>query len=558
MVWIKVNYLNKDKNVTGNLDLNIRFGKYTLLKRLTVGGMSEIFLAKHDEENNRFIRHVVIKRILPFYNEDEHFVQMFLNEARLAALLNHENIVRIYDIGRAKGYYFISMEHLSGTTLYSILNECSKNDKQFPLGLAIKAISYACEGLNYAYNKKDFEDKPLTIIHRDISPQNLMITFDGDVKLLDFGIAKAAILGNQTKAGVLKGRLAYMSPEQFEEIEIDHRSDLFALGTVLYEVTTNIHPFIQNTEASTLKKIMDCKFEPPSMHRKGYPVDLEQIVLKALSKNPDDRYQTAAQMRDALEDFLLKGKYDTDKERFSLFMRNLFYDNFMKSNLNAVNSQQSQSLGETQSGMTGSNHEFKEQTNLTDPTIITSIEKNPKPSIIKEVALIVIIVFLGLSVYTIYQKGCIEKKFLLYKMGTLTVNSDPKDAEVYINGQKYNKLTPVHIENLVQGTQYVIKVVKNGFAAEDKTLTLKGSNLVDPLNFKLIPLAGWLEFSSFTEGCSIFIDKNEITSVITSAIQLPPGKHILKVSKVGYLTKEVNFELKAGEKKSLNIDLTAE
>ena len=219
-----------------------RFGKYTLIDRIAVGGMAEIFLARQAGPEG-FEKNIVIKRIRPHLSKEPNFVRMFLNEAKLAAQLNHPNIVQIYDLGKIGESYFIAMEYIFGRDMRRIIPKADALGIPFPMVYALKIASSVCEGLYFAHQRVDVYGQRLDIVHRDVTPENIFVSFDGTVKILDFGIAKAANQIEQTLAGELKGKLSYMSPEQCVGSQLDNRSDLFSLGTVLYEWLTGFKLF---------------------------------------------------------------------------------------------------------------------------------------------------------------------------------------------------------------------------------------------------------------------------------------------------------------------------
>ena len=213
-----------------------KFGQYILLDKVGSGGMAELFKAKKVGIEG-FERVLAIKRILPHLSSDEEFIDMFIAEAKLVALLSHKNITQVYDFGKIGQNYFIAMEYIRGKDLRGLLKRCNEKNIKFPITLAVFIAKEVASGLSYAHRQKDSMEKSLNIIHRDVSPQNILISYDGDVKVVDFGIAKAGSQ-SRTTTGVLKGKLSYMSPEQAWGKTIDHRSDIFAIGIVLYEMLT--------------------------------------------------------------------------------------------------------------------------------------------------------------------------------------------------------------------------------------------------------------------------------------------------------------------------------
>ncbi len=285
----------------------VQFGKYLLLDRINVGGMAEVFKAKAFGVEG-FERLVAVKRILPNIAEDEEFITMFIDEAKIAVQLSHANIAQIFDLGKADDAFFIALEFVQGKDLRSIFDRCKQKpvdgSTAMPLAQACFIIMKACEGLDYAHNKKDANGEELQLVHRDVSPQNILISYEGEVKLIDFGIAKAAGKASKTQQGILKGKFGYMSPEQVRGLPLDRRSDIFAVGIVLYELLTAERLFVGESDFSTLEKVRNVEILPPSTYNRRIPEELERIVLKALAKDVEDRYQNAIDLHDDLQAFM--------------------------------------------------------------------------------------------------------------------------------------------------------------------------------------------------------------------------------------------------------------
>ncbi len=302
-----------------------RLGKYQLIRRLAVGGMAEIFLARVTGIEG-FEKLVVLKRILPQYAEDARFIRMFVQEARLAATLHHVNIAQVYDIGRIAGAYFFTMEYIHGVDAREIFRKARGEARTIPLEHALGVVIHTAAGLHYAHEKAAPDGTPLGLVHRDVSPSNIVIGFDGGVKLVDFGIAKATDQRSETKTGSLKGKIAYMSPEQCNSEPLDRRSDVFALGIVLYELTTGVPAFVGGSELATLKMITEQDVYPPSSHVLEYPPALERIVLKALRRDKEARYQTAQALQNDLERFAFDHRVQVSSAGLARYVRKLFVD----------------------------------------------------------------------------------------------------------------------------------------------------------------------------------------------------------------------------------------
>ncbi len=301
-----------------------QFGKYLLLEKVAAGGMAEIYLARSGAANglNKFF---AIKRILPQYSTNDEFVAMFKEEAKVAINLNHNNVVSIYDFGVEASQFFLVMDYVEGRNLRQIINELKKTNKSFTIDQALYLIKETAAGLDHAHRCTDSTTgRPLNITHRDMSPQNIMVSFEGEVKVIDFGIAKAETDGEQTKAGTLKGKFSYMSPEQAEGQPIDPRTDVFALGIVLWELLANDRLFTGSNEAAILRKVRDCQIPPIRKINPTVPQELERIVMKALAKDRNVRYQTAANFHRDLNRFLNTQYPEFSPQDFSIFVRECF------------------------------------------------------------------------------------------------------------------------------------------------------------------------------------------------------------------------------------------
>jgi serine/threonine protein kinase len=280
------------------------FGPYQLIDRVAVGGMAEVFKAKRSGVEG-FEKVVALKRILPHLSENKEFLNMFVDEAKMVAGLSHPNIVQIFDLGRIESSYYIAMEYVHGRDLRSIIKRARDKGLRMPLDLGLRVASQVCSALEYAHRKKDAQGRPMEIVHRDVSPQNILITFDGDVKLADFGIAKAATKASNTDRGALRGKLLYMSPEQAWGRPLDRRSDVFSLGLVLFELVTERKAFhAAGSEVTILETVRRCVITPPRDVNPRVPESLDRLVMKALAREPDERHQDAGQLQRAIERIL--------------------------------------------------------------------------------------------------------------------------------------------------------------------------------------------------------------------------------------------------------------
>ncbi len=299
------------------------FGKYQLFASLGRGGMADVFLSVARGQMG-FNKLAVIKRLRQALAEETAFRNMFLDEARLAARLGHPNIVHTYEVGEQAGVYFIAMEYLEGQSLNKVLKEALRRKETIEHEIAVRIIADALSGLGYAHELRDYDGRPLSVIHRDISPHNIFVTYDGHTKLVDFGIAKAALSSTETEVGVLKGKVAYMSPEQAMGQRIDARSDLFAMGIVLWELLAQQRLMTGESAANTLHKLMNEPIPRLSHVLPHIDPNLDAIVARALEKDPNMRWQSATEMRHALESWLASQPRHARQEEVGRRMLSLF------------------------------------------------------------------------------------------------------------------------------------------------------------------------------------------------------------------------------------------
>lgn len=301
----------------------VRFGKYLLLDRIARGGMAELFRAKITGDQG-FQKLIAIKKIYDHLSADDLLISSFIDEAKLAAFLQHKNIIQIYDFGSFENSYFIAMEYLFGKDLKAVIAQSIKQQKPLSLENLVYIMSHVCEGLDYAHNLKDFEGRPFKIIHRDINPQNIFITYDGQVKIIDFGIAHATSQSSLTQWGVIKGKVAYMSPEQAKGEELDHRSDIYSTGMLFRELITGERMYQGDTMGVLdLAKEGLCPPLPEQLKAK-YPQDLQNIMNKALARNKEQRYHSCAEMLSDLEKCAVRLKLHPSSRQLADTMGSLF------------------------------------------------------------------------------------------------------------------------------------------------------------------------------------------------------------------------------------------
>ena len=294
--------------------------QYQLLEKIASGGMAEVWKSKLIGEKG-FEKIVAIKKILPHLGDNDEFITMFIDEAKVAANLTHPNIAQIYELGKMGDSFFIAMEHVGGYNLRQILNFCKGMNITIAPEVVVFIGMKLCNALNYAHLKKGYDNQPLNIVHRDVSPQNVLISHDGEIKLVDFGIAKASNKASQTIAGSLKGKLLYMSPEQADGKPTDARSDTFSLASVLYEALTGEKLFGGDSELSVLKNVRQAKYRPPREVNPNIPQLLEDILVKTLSKSPDDRYESAKELEKAFKFYLKQEKLHLNESDIAEYLK---------------------------------------------------------------------------------------------------------------------------------------------------------------------------------------------------------------------------------------------
>ncbi|TDP75355.1 protein kinase domain-containing protein [Bradymonas sediminis] len=309
--------------MVSNLGECTNFGRYVLLEKIGAGGMAEIYRAKTFGAAG-FEKEFAIKLILPSLVDDDEFVEMFINEAKIAVSLYHTNVVQVFDLGEIDGQYYIAMEYVRGRDLLEVLARCAERNLKIPLDLVLFITMEMLKGLSFAHRATDPYGEPLSIIHRDVSPSNIMMSYTGDVKVGDFGVAKAAIQRTLTESGTLKGKVGYMSPEQVMGEAIDARSDVFAAGIVFFEALSMSRLFVGDSDLEVMLQVRDAKIQGRLDATDALPSGLREIVERALSKHREERYQTTGEFYQALVDFCYRYSIKVTGSDLSNFMRRLF------------------------------------------------------------------------------------------------------------------------------------------------------------------------------------------------------------------------------------------
>lgn len=295
-------------------------GRYELLLPIASGGMATVWVAR-SRGSRGFSKTVAVKTILPNLSDDPTFEQMFLDEAAIASKIQHPNVAQIIDLGEEDELLYLAMEWVDGESLSTLSKFAKKSGNEIPVRVALKIISQACAGIHAAHELRDDDDKLLELVHRDISPQNILITSGGVVKIVDFGVAKALGRSGETSAGQLKGKVPFMSPEQAKGGKVDRRTDIFALGIILYRMTTLTHPFLDENDIKTMRNIISRPVMPPRVKAPNMPVELERCILKALQKDPDKRQSTAAELEQELEQIMTQHYGGVPVDEVATFVR---------------------------------------------------------------------------------------------------------------------------------------------------------------------------------------------------------------------------------------------
>lgn len=550
-----------------------RFGKYTLLRKLATGGMAELFLALHRAVAG-FEKLVVIKRILPSMTRDQAFIDMLLHEARIAATLSHPNVVQIFDVGFIDGSYYIAMEYVHGEDLRSVVRQMRAHGMtEFPLEHALSVVLGTCAGLAYAHEKRDIDGTQLNIVHRDISPQNVIITYTGDIKVVDFGIAKSGYrpVGEDTLSGRLKGKVPYMSPEQARGEEIDWRTDIFATGIMLFELTTGKRLFKGANEIETLRLIVDREYPRPSQIRPSYPKRLEPIVMRALAKNRDQRYQSARELQADLENYIRDERVATSEIDLGRWMNVLFAERIaaQKAALQDVKqladiiAAQAQRSGAfdvpdigTNSGQTGSMPGAA-------ASITNEVQRKSRAPLVLGIVAALAVMGIGGFVAARKLSGSASQPSASSssaeapgqtQRGSIRIESDPPEASIVINGDLRAEKTPATIDKLPLGTVLQIKITKEGYAPARQDMTLTAEKSSETIRTTLSKGTAKVAVSCNVPNTYLLLDGKPVTGPVVEGV-VPNEEHRLTVAAQGYQTRSQAFIAGPNETKTLSITL---
>lgn len=559
------------------------FGKYFLIEKLATGGMAEIYKAKTFGVDG-FEKLLAIKRILPHCSADSEFIHMLIDEAKLSVLLSHTNIVQVYDLGKVGDDYFISMEFINGINLREFLSRLKEKKETFSEELVVYILSEVCKGLDYAHSKKDSEGQPLNIVHRDVSPQNILLSFEGEVKIVDFGIAKAAMNISHTMAGILKGKISYMSPEQALGKPIDRQTDIFSAGLMLYELLANDKFFKGETQFEVLKKIRTSRIKEKSFSN-NISDPVKKILAKALAYSVKDRYDIAGDMQIDLTRYLYTTYADFTPRKLANLMRRLFaseietkkaregVDTSMdaqtksilvtgKNQENIVHRDRTPDQTMTGTGkqptqtfiesfISGKEEEVEETPEptstrtgqgapapkpppATDEEVTGQMpmpeEEGPAPSprkIQKFLYPIAAMILVGAGLWGYFKTDWFKPSPppVPKVTGILNIQSTPEGAQILVNESETNLVTPATVKNLEIGKSIKITIKKPKHKDWSKTLTLLDENPIalQP-TLEVIPV-GSIKVTSTPPGAKIFLDGKDSGSVTPATLpDLPLSK----------------------------------
>ncbi len=549
----------------------LKVGRYTMMGKIAVGGMAEIWLARQAGPKG-FEKVVVIKKILDSFCQDEGFVEMFLDEARTASQLNHPNVVQIYDLGEHNQAYFIAMEYLAGETVARVARNAGKDGSPLPYTFAARIIADAAAGLGYAHSKKSLGGQPLNIVHRDVSPQNLLLTYEGQVKVLDFGVARAANRATLTEEGKFKGKVPYMSPEQARAQPIDRRADIFALGIILYELIGRCRLFQHEDFVAGLKAVAsDEPIPSPVTRNPEVPEGLARVALKALAREPDDRYQTAERLRADLEDWLRTQPSNPGSPELTAFMHQLFAERIEKT---------ARLIESARAGLVDAidAQDAKEPTSGSDSSMPggpnLGVRRAPRRSPALWIAGVAAATLILLGAAGIALRFTLAPKIAppaaLLLPASLAIDTDPPGAAITVDGAE-SGVAPISVESIKLGT-HAVRAVAEGFEPSERTieihrngertnilLTLKKATPTataaatvaaagkPPVTAATVVARGKLTLST-TPWSEVFEGPKRLGETPLVELSLAVGKHTLRLKNDDRkLEKTISVEIKAGQ-----------
>jgi len=523
----------------------VRYGRYELLERLAAGGMGEIFLARLSSGRG-FQKLVAIKRMLPHLSDNPQFERMFCDEAAVAARLSHGCVVQVFDFGEVDQSYFLAMEFVHGADLRSLLLRAEKTGKPLGFRHTIEIGQGLCRGLDYLHRLTADDGTDLKLVHRDVSPPNVMISFEGEVKLTDFGLAKARLLTEETSGGKLKGKFSYMSPEQVEGRALDRRSDLFSLGAVLYEAAAGEKAFpVLDDVRETLSQITEAPTEPPSSRRAGIPEALDAVILKCLEKDPDRRYQTASEMNADLARIPGEATDRDDDRSLAEYLRELFPERATPPSA-TIEPTLVSPRPIVEGDASRANRAIAEPPAGTADIVFPRPERKRRQRMLT--ATLVGLVLLAAATATLIT-------LLWTPLGRLKVDSVPAGAAVLVDGV-HRGTTPARLEDLPVEQALLIRIEQAGFRAFEEVVILERDE-EQLIEARLYPFTGTAVVSSVPQGATVEIDGRDTGKrTPTELTGLSLGwKHKVRLTLPGYEPWEQEFSVQSTDPLSLSGEL---
>lgn len=556
----------------------MKLGQYTLLEKVAQGGMAQVYKAKTIDPTG-IERLVVIKRILPHISSQPEYVEMLIDEAKIAVHFTHGNIAQVYDLGRVGEDYFIVMEYVDGRTFSQINKALLERHQKMPLDILLYCFIELCHGLSYIHRKTGPSGKPLGVVHRDISPQNIILSYAGNVKVIDFGVARADFLESRTEHGVLKGKFAYMSPEQTKGDKIDHRSDIFSVGTLLWEMATGERLFKRSSNQDTIKAVQKAKFDSPSERRADIPATLDRIIRKALGRSARNRYQDGADMALDLEKLLFSINPDFRPVSAAKFLYDLFGPEqdeaslpppfFVKAGSEEERSRSrasalSKSVAAKSVSRAGGHVQTLANIPEEEPTVrevladeLTPVVKMPRFRRLRSqswfVTLVVILAFVIGSAYAFYVHE-------LNKRAYLGFSGVEKDMTLFLNGDE-KPLTDSKL-TVSSNKSYQIRITKEGYKDFIRELSLspREETMIDIKLEKAIPPLGDLTIETSPASANVLVDGKPWPSATPVTIKNLNNaqKYRVRIELPNYKPIEQDIEIVGGKvihlNKTLEID----
>ena len=478
-----------------------KLGDYLILEKIAHGGMAQIYKAQTTDPKGTG-RLVVIKRILPHISSNKDYISMLVDEAKMASRFSHGNIAQIYDLGRVDDDYFIVMEYVDGKTLGEIFKAFQSRPEAIPIDILVYILMQVCQGLEYMHSRRDPQGKSLGIVHRDISPQNVIVSHSSDVKIIDFGVAKAFDRESYTESGVLKGKFAYMSPEQVDGSDLDNRSDIFSAGIILWEMLTGKRLFKQRTNQMTIKAIRKAKVPKLRNIRSDIPKDLEKIILQALHKNRKKRYASAAEMGYDLSRILVEHFPNFRPIQVSQFLMQYFGPEPDEADL-------SPELPELKVERKELPPPLVEKQIFSEDEEKTEIDRVPRqwPPFFRKPLFWKVAGGLFVAVYLSF----VIKAFFALSQGALVFNITPKDSLVLVDGTQKRTKNGRLIVGVKSGKPVEVIITHQGYDPFSNTFTLeKNEEKKIEVALKVtIPPFGDLFVQSLPAGATVYLDNME-------------------------------------------------